>query len=148
MQSFLRSLNYYSQFIVEFPIYESVLYELREANFHEIRRMEKMELPTPKKKRVDDRKSRGDSDPDYIDVTGGDLTADNRKVHGDSDPDRSGVTRAIQPLTTEKVMVIAIQIVSVLQGRFRVLLCYRGRPKLNGQKSMVESEDLAYHAEG
>ena len=69
-----------------------MLYELREANFHEIRRMEKMELPTPKKKRVDDRKSRGDSEPDRIDVTGGDPTADERKGHGDSNPDRIGVT--------------------------------------------------------
>ena len=36
MQSFLGSLNYYSQFIEDFAIYASVLYELREADFHEI----------------------------------------------------------------------------------------------------------------
>ena len=74
-----------------------------------------MESPTPNEKRVDVRKSRGDSDPDRIDVTGGyptaddrnghgssnldhinftgsDPTADYRKCHVDSDPDRIGVT--------------------------------------------------------
>ena len=51
-----------------------------------------MESPTPKEKRVDDRKSQGNSDPDCIDVTGGDPTADERKGHGDSDTDRIGVT--------------------------------------------------------
>ena len=38
MQSFLGSLNYYSRFIEDFAIYASVLYELREADFHEIHR--------------------------------------------------------------------------------------------------------------
>lgn len=38
MQSFLGSLNYYSRFIEDFAIYASVLYELREADFHEISR--------------------------------------------------------------------------------------------------------------
>ena len=41
MQSFLGSLNYYSRFIEDFAIYASVLYELREADFHEIRRFHK-----------------------------------------------------------------------------------------------------------
>ena len=41
MQSFLGRLNYYSRFIEDFAIYASVLYELREANFHEIRRFHK-----------------------------------------------------------------------------------------------------------
>ena len=72
MQSFLGSLNYYSRFIEDFAIYASVLYELREADFHGIRRMEKMESPTPNEKRAYDRRSRGDSDPDRIGVTGGD----------------------------------------------------------------------------
>ncbi|GMG15062.1 unnamed protein product [Phytophthora fragariaefolia] len=40
MQSFLGSLNYYRRFIVDFAIYAVVLYELREGNFHEIRRQE------------------------------------------------------------------------------------------------------------
>ena len=92
MQSFLESLNYHSRFIKEFAMYASVLYELREADLHEIRRMEKMELPTPNEMRVDDRKSRGDIDPDRIGVTGGGLTADDRKGQGDSDSDRIGVT--------------------------------------------------------
>ena len=39
MQSFLGSLNYYSRFIEDFAIYASVLYELREADFHEIGRL-------------------------------------------------------------------------------------------------------------
>ena len=38
MQSFLGSLNYYSRFIEDFAVYAAVLYELREADFHEIRR--------------------------------------------------------------------------------------------------------------
>ncbi|POM71072.1 LOW QUALITY PROTEIN: Reverse transcriptase [Phytophthora palmivora] len=41
MQSFLRSLNYYSRFIEDFAIYASVLYELREADFYEIARRTK-----------------------------------------------------------------------------------------------------------
>ncbi|KAL4176613.1 hypothetical protein KRP22_001554 [Phytophthora ramorum] len=36
MQSFLGSLNYYSRFIEDFAVYAAVLYELREADFHEI----------------------------------------------------------------------------------------------------------------
>ena len=39
MQSFLGILNYYSRFIEDFAIYTSVLYELREADFHNIRRL-------------------------------------------------------------------------------------------------------------
>ena len=38
MQSFLGSLNYYSRFIEDFAIYATVLYELRESDFHEIGR--------------------------------------------------------------------------------------------------------------
>ena len=38
MQSFLGSLKYYSRFIEDFAIYASVLYELRETDFHEISR--------------------------------------------------------------------------------------------------------------
>ena len=40
MQSFLGSLNYYSRFIEDFAVYASVLYELREANYFEISRIE------------------------------------------------------------------------------------------------------------
>ena len=39
MQSFLGSLYYYSRFIEDFAIYASVLYELREADYHEIIRV-------------------------------------------------------------------------------------------------------------
>ena len=39
MQSFLSSLNYSSRFIEDFAIDASVLYELREADFHEMVRM-------------------------------------------------------------------------------------------------------------
>ena len=39
MQSFLGSLNYYSRFIEDFAIYAAVLYELREADFHELGRI-------------------------------------------------------------------------------------------------------------
>ena len=39
MQSFLGSLNYYSQFIQGFAIYALVLHELREADFRDISRV-------------------------------------------------------------------------------------------------------------
>ena len=42
MQSFLGSQNYYSRFIEDFAIYASVLYELREADFHAIRNKSSM----------------------------------------------------------------------------------------------------------
>ena len=70
MQSFLGSYKYYSRFIKEFAIYTSVLYELREAEFHEIRRMDETESSTLNGKRVDSRKCRGDGDPDINVVTG------------------------------------------------------------------------------
>ena len=70
MQSFLGSLNYYGQLIEDFAIYASVLYELRKADFHEIRRMDKTESSTLNGKRVDSRKCRGDGDPDINVVTG------------------------------------------------------------------------------
>ncbi|POM62440.1 reverse transcriptase [Phytophthora palmivora] len=38
MQSFRGSLNYYSRFIEVFAVYAAVLYELRKADFHEMRR--------------------------------------------------------------------------------------------------------------
>ncbi|OWZ19162.1 reverse transcriptase [Phytophthora megakarya] len=39
MQSFLGSLTYYSRFIEDFAVYAVILYELREADCHEIARM-------------------------------------------------------------------------------------------------------------
>ena len=74
MQSFLGSLNYYSRFIEDFAIYASVLYELREADFHEIRRMDEAESSTRNGKRADDRKCLGDHDPYRNSVIGGDPT--------------------------------------------------------------------------
>ncbi|POM70381.1 Reverse transcriptase, partial [Phytophthora palmivora] len=44
MQSFLGSLNYYRRFIEDFAVYAAVLYELREVDFHEIRRKEKISM--------------------------------------------------------------------------------------------------------
>uniref|UniRef100_H3H490 Uncharacterized protein n=1 Tax=Phytophthora ramorum TaxID=164328 RepID=H3H490_PHYRM len=41
MQSFLGSLNYYSRFIEDFAVYAAILYELREADFHEIARQDR-----------------------------------------------------------------------------------------------------------
>ncbi|ETP31408.1 hypothetical protein F442_19730 [Phytophthora nicotianae P10297] len=38
MQSFLGSINYYSRFIEDLAIYASILYELREVDFHEMSR--------------------------------------------------------------------------------------------------------------
>ena len=46
MQSFLGSLNYYSRFIEDFAIYASVLYELQEADFHEISRAGDVQMVT------------------------------------------------------------------------------------------------------
>ena len=58
MQSFLGSLNYYSRFIEDFAIYASVLYELREADFHEIYRS--------CKKSTSNIGTRDDRDPDNM----------------------------------------------------------------------------------
>ena len=38
MQSFLGSLNYYSRFIEDYAIFASILYDLREVDFHAWRR--------------------------------------------------------------------------------------------------------------
>ena len=89
MQSFLGSLNYYSRFIEDFAIYASVLYELREADFHEIRRMDEAESSTRNGKRADERKCLGDHDPNRNIVTGGIPTFS--AVAG-GDPNRNGVT--------------------------------------------------------
>ena len=62
MQSFLGSLNYYSRFIEDFAIYASILYELREADFHEMYRSEAVPILDEK---VDD-------DPNQGNKTGGD----------------------------------------------------------------------------
>ncbi|POM73861.1 Reverse transcriptase [Phytophthora palmivora] len=43
MQSFLGSLNYYSRFVEDFAVYAAVLYELRESDFHEMRRANKVD---------------------------------------------------------------------------------------------------------
>ncbi|GMF40715.1 unnamed protein product [Phytophthora fragariaefolia] len=53
MQSFLGSLNYYSRFIEDFAIYASVLYELRESDFHEITRKKPKESVVEKANRDD-----------------------------------------------------------------------------------------------
>ena len=78
MQLFLGSLHYYSRFIEDFAIYASVLYESSEADFHEIRRMNKTESSTLDEKKVDHRKCRSDGDPDPIVVTRGDPTSTDR----------------------------------------------------------------------
>ena len=74
----LGSFNYHSQFIEDFAIYASVLYESSEADFHEIRRMNKTESSTLDEKKVDHRKCRSDGDPDPIVVTRGDPTSTDR----------------------------------------------------------------------
>ena len=63
MQSFLGSLNYCSRFIEDIAIYASVLYELREAEFHEILRMDEAESSTRNGKRADDKNRRAFSRP-------------------------------------------------------------------------------------
>ena len=84
----LGSLNYYRRFIEVFAIYASVLYELREADFHEIRRMDEAESSTRDANRADDRMCLGDTDPNRNgatredpnrnNVTGGDPTCTDR----------------------------------------------------------------------
>ena len=69
-QTFLGSLNYYSRFIEDFAIYASLLYELREADFHEIRQMDEAESSTRNGKRAEDMKCFGDRDPNRNSVTG------------------------------------------------------------------------------
>ena len=71
MQSSLGSLNNYSRFIKDFAIYASVLYELREVYFYEIRRMDEAESSTRNGKRADDRKCLGDQDPNRNGATRG-----------------------------------------------------------------------------
>ena len=89
MQSFLGSLNYYSRFIEDFSIYASVLYELREADFHDIRRMDDAESSTRNGKRADARKCLSDHDPNRNSVTGGDPTF---SIVAGGYPNRNGVT--------------------------------------------------------
>ena len=88
MQSLLKSLNCYIRFIEDFAIYASVLYELREADFHEIRRMDKTESLTLNNKAVEYRKCRGDTNRDRISVTGGDPIVDDLIGQGEIDPER------------------------------------------------------------
>ena len=115
MQSFLGSLNYYSRFIEYFAIYISVLYELREADFHEIRRMDEAQSSTRDGKRADDRKCLGDlgnsvtgSDPTFSGVDGRDPNCNG--VTGDDptfssvaggDPNHKSVTGG-DPTCTDK----------------------------------------------
>ena len=93
MQSVLGSLNYYGRFIEDFALYASGIYELREADFHEIRRMDKAESTSWNEKGIKDRNCRGDSDSGRIGVTGGYSKMDDPKGPGDSDPYRICVTR-------------------------------------------------------
>ena len=46
MQSFLESLTCYSRFIEDFEIDALVLYEMREADFHDINRTDDAFYPT------------------------------------------------------------------------------------------------------
>ena len=88
MQSFLGSLNYYIQLIKNFSINASLLYEIREADLHEIRRMDKTESLTLNNKAVEYRKCRGDTNRDRISVTGGDPIVDDLIGQGEIDPER------------------------------------------------------------
>ena len=88
MQAFLGSSNRNSRFLEDFAIYASVLYELREAEFHEIRRMDEAESSTRDANRADDRMCLGDHDPNRNGATSGDPNRNN--VTG-SDPAFSDV---------------------------------------------------------
>ena len=125
MQSFLGSLNYYSRFIEDFSIYASALYELSEADFYEVLCMDTMKS-LRSNKRIGDRKYQDNSDPDRIDVTGGDRTVDYRKGHGDSDIDRIGVTEGDSTADERKGHVDTIQIVSVLQRAIQTFPVLQG----------------------
>ena len=91
-----------------FAIYASVVYELREADFHEIRRMNEVESSTLNGKRADYRKCRGDHDPSRNGTTGGDPKFSgaarddpNRISVTGGKPAFSGVAGAILPARTE-----------------------------------------------
>ena len=109
MQSFLGSLNYYSRFIEYFAIYISVLYELREADFHEIRRMDEAQSSTRDGKRADDRKCFGHHDPNRNGATRSDPKIsgaarddpNHNSVTG-GDPAFSGVARG-DPTCTDRI---------------------------------------------
>ena len=90
MQSFLGSLNYYSRFIEDFAIYASVLYELREADFHEIRRasMDQTAIPDTGSNRDLDLPSVHKPDP----YKGSEVELDPSSFTGD-DRDQEGKTR-------------------------------------------------------
>ena len=47
MQSFLGILSYYSRFIQCFSIYELVIYDLREVDFHEISCLSNISVSVP-----------------------------------------------------------------------------------------------------
>ena len=86
MQSFLGSLNYYSRFIEELAVYASVLYELRESDFHEIRRGGEVQASTLNVKIERDLDPKVTSDRDRTSEIGN--MADHDLVTGDDhDPD-------------------------------------------------------------
>ena len=100
MQSFLGSLNCCSRFIKDFAIYASVLCELREADFHEIRRIDEAESSTRNGNRAYYRKFRGGPGPNRNGATG-------------ADPKFSGAARGDRTVT---VLQGAIQRFPVLLG--------------------------------
>ena len=103
--------NKSSYFIEDFEIFASVLYELREADFPEIRRMEKMESPIPCEKRVEHRIYGGIVIQIVSVLQGGEPKADDQKYRGDSNPDHICVTGDVTPIRS---------------GSYR---CYSGRSK-------------------
>ena len=101
--------------------------------------MEKMESPTPNKMRADDRKSRGNRDPQQLGITGGDPTADDRKGYGDRDLNRIVVTDSDPSADERKGHGDSNpDRIGVARGdpEFFVL---QGRPTPNRQKSMKKA---------
>ena len=98
MQSFLRSLNYYSCFIEDFAIYAFVLYELRETDLHEISRDKDVWIFVSDTE--PDRDSRDGSEHITGSNTGGDL---DQNVGGDPDSgNRSRWKKAVIAFTLLK----------------------------------------------
>ena len=58
MQSFLGSLNHYSRFREDYAIYASILYELRDVDFHVMRKRESVTGDRQEKDLEKDRWSR------------------------------------------------------------------------------------------
>ena len=132
MQSFLGSLKYYSRFIKEFSRYASVMYELREADLHEIGRAH--EDPKADKVAVRHRPNhmtcKGDHDQ-YL-IPGGD-----QELHS-----IAGGRSVIVPSCWRRSVIVPS-----CRGRSEIAPDRWGRSGSRRQKSLGESDDRIHFPE-